>query len=623
MMDFQFLRDWTVLFDKSRTATIAPGILKSNPKAMQVLYILSSINACGWYRLLQLAWAINTEHYDDINITITNWCSAQLYQNPHFKIIGTQRVYEPHIYQVMQEQNPNIVYTFELDDDLSNLAPDNPAYDAFMNADAQRVLNNMTKAADYVTVSTDVLKTTLQNKNKNVRVIPNGIDLSIYGNLNDLPRNYETDDVVIGWTGGHSHGEDLQQIISAIKEILNKYPKVKFLFGGFGTFEGFNDLPPDRFQRFDWTKNLYEHYSRLYNIDIGLCPLKDSEFNSNKSNLKYIEMAGLGIPVIASDVPAYNRTITDGQDGLLVSPKGKCHLRWVKALEKLIQDKALRKRIGMAGKELVKRKFDQRIMAKQTANWYKKIVDEKLKKGISSMVISKPQVDKISVVVPCFNQEKYIEETLQSIKANSKTMEFEVIVVDDASTDKSVEVIQNYIDKEKDMDIRLLKQDKNMGVSAARNRGISEAKYKFIVCVDGDDILPTNYLKANYNNITSNNLDVSYTSSTCFDSSDKIYDWPEYSEEKIRKGPFINCSAMFRKSLWEKVGGFDEGMSLGWEDYEFWLRIAKRTKRIGKCLESSLFWRVKGSSRTTVADKNLDAIKSYIKDKHKDWYLGV
>ena len=88
---------------------------------------------------------------------------------------------------------------------------------------------------------------------------------------------------------------------------------------------------------------------------------------------------------------------------------------------------------------------------------------------------------KFSVIVPLYNKELYIENTILSILKQSYT-DFEIIVVDDGSTDNSYEIVERIQDSR----IRLVSK-KNGGVSAARNYGISLARYSYIVCIDGDD----------------------------------------------------------------------------------------------------------------------------------------
>ena len=86
-----------------------------------------------------------------------------------------------------------------------------------------------------------------------------------------------------------------------------------------------------------------------------------------------------------------------------------------------------------------------------------------------------------SIVIPLYNKAEYVPKTLASV-LNQTYSDFELIIVDDGSTDDSLEVINSFVDNR----IKIVKQ-KNGGVSAARNRGIIEAKYELIALLDADD----------------------------------------------------------------------------------------------------------------------------------------
>ena len=90
---------------------------------------------------------------------------------------------------------------------------------------------------------------------------------------------------------------------------------------------------------------------------------------------------------------------------------------------------------------------------------------------------------KVSIVVPVYNGERYIRETLQSVKRQTEE-DWELLLVDDVSTDKSLEVIEEYVNDQ----IHLIRLPENSGAAAARNRGIKEAKGKYLAFLDADDI---------------------------------------------------------------------------------------------------------------------------------------
>ena len=101
-----------------------------------------------------------------------------------------------------------------------------------------------------------------------------------------------------------------------------------------------------------------------------------------------------------------------------------------------------------------------------------------MKKGIIRM---------ISIIVPVYNAALYIEQTIQQVKAQTYT-DWELLLVEDCSKDNSCYVIENYLEKEPDYRIRFVKQEQNQGAAAARNRGLEEAKGRYIAFLDADDV---------------------------------------------------------------------------------------------------------------------------------------
>lgn len=111
----------------------------------------------------------------------------------------------------------------------------------------------------------------------------------------------------------------------------------------------------------------------------------------------------------------------------------------------------------------------------------------------------------ISVIIPLYNVENYIYDCLLSFE-NQSYKNFEVIIVDDGSTDKSLEVVKIYIEKSK-MNIKIIEQE-NQGVSVARNTGIINSKGDYICFVDSDDMVSSRYLQELFEKITEE-IDVS------------------------------------------------------------------------------------------------------------------
>lgn len=193
----------------------------------------------------------------------------------------------------------------------------------------------------------------------------------------------------------------------------------------------------------------------------------------------------------------------------------------------------------------------------------------------------------ISVVIPLYNKHNLIAKTLQSVFAQTFT-DYEIVIVDDGSTDGSAEVVQSI----KDSRIKLIRQ-KNSGVSAARNRGIKESTGDYIAFLDADDEWKSDYLNTLYNlilqypeaNIFTTRYEFKNELNQChdnvvnrikFEGENGIID--NYFDIAISSDPPLWTSAVVAsKKALESIGGFPLGVTSG-EDLITWARLATKYK---------------------------------------------
>lgn len=192
--------------------------------------------------------------------------------------------------------------------------------------------------ADMVSTTTDILKDKLSAINKNTVVLPNLIDFEQYPIVEHVKKR-----IRVGWQGGASHYEDLYMMAPAIKKILKKYDNVDFVFWGDLRMYGlFRDIPMERVECHQWVKQIcYPYKLACMNLDIGLCPVVNNEFNRNKSAIKHLEYSVVKAATVASNMPPYSPVIRHGENGLLVKED-----EWFDAIEMLIVDKEKRERIA-------------------------------------------------------------------------------------------------------------------------------------------------------------------------------------------------------------------------------------------------------------------------------------
>lgn len=224
----------------------------------------------------------------------------------------------------------------------------------------------------------------------------------------------------------------------------------------------------------------------------------------------------------------------------------------------------------------------------------------------------------ISVIVPCYNQAQYLDECLQSVY-NQSFENWECIIVDDGSPDNTKLVAASWL--QKDSRFRYIYQE-NKGVSAARNNGIKSADGEWILPLDGDDKIGERYLELAEKEFTSYSL--IYCKLNLFGLVKKKLDVRDYNyQELLFFNPFF-CSCFFLKKHWVSVGGYDEEMKHGLEDWEFWINICyNQTITVKKLDYTGFFYRRKDNSVDTSInnhEKLKDLVKNYIVTKHSIHY---
>ncbi len=201
----------------------------------------------------------------------------------------------------------------------------------------------------------------------------------------------------------------------------------------------------------------------------------------------------------------------------------------------------------------------------------------------------------ISVIMPCYNQAKYMPEALQSL-LNQDYPHWECIIVNDGSPDNTEEVAKEWV--EKDKRFKYFRKT-NSGVSDTRNYGVSQAIGEYIVPLDGDDKLGPHYFSEAIKAF-SNDPDIKliYSDIILFGVKNEKIVNPEFVFEKMLTENQIHSFAMFKRADFLEVGGYNLNMYDGIEDWDFYLSLIKPNDKVVKLNAFHGYYRIKEASRS-------------------------
>ncbi|WP_347159309.1 glycosyltransferase family 2 protein [Pontibacter chitinilyticus] len=227
----------------------------------------------------------------------------------------------------------------------------------------------------------------------------------------------------------------------------------------------------------------------------------------------------------------------------------------------------------------------------------------------------------ISIITPCFNHGKYIQETVDSIRNYNWKIPIEHIIVNDGSTDSGT---LNELNKLKRQDIIVIDQ-KNGGPSAARNTGIKAARGKYILPVDADNkIFPSVFEKAYDLLEQDSTLSVVYTDVEHIGEKEGVWKVGKLKELSLLNRNQIDTCALIKKGDLIEVGGYDEDIPFrGNEDWELWLRMMFNNKKFYYLEEVGFQYRTLSNSLSrTDSGPNHAVNKDYIVAKHQAAYAA-
>lgn len=208
------------------------------------------------------------------------------------------------------------------------------------------------RLATEVIVGNSHLAEYARHHNSRVHIVPSTVSLRTY----KLRPSRGNNPPVIGWSGSHSSAQYLPLVYGALKRLRHRRP---FRFLVIGT-EGLS-VPGVETECRSWSSA--KEVEDLWDLDVGIMPLPDEPWARGKCGMKAIQYMGVGIPPVVSPVGANREIVVEGWNGLFASSED----RWVEALDRLLCDHELRRRLGREARRTVETRFSAEVQAPRVA----------------------------------------------------------------------------------------------------------------------------------------------------------------------------------------------------------------------------------------------------------------
>ena len=464
-------------------------------------------------------------------------------------------------------------------------------------------------ASDVCTATTVELASHVRRFHKTCYVVPNCFDETTWSasRLAVRRRRAQPSDglIRIGYAGGtRTHQKDFAVVVDAVAHVLRERENCRLVL-----FRWSEDKQPvvyaDEFasmsgleHQIEWRDlvPLRELPEEMARFDINLAPLEvGNPFCEAKSELKFFEAALVDVCTIASPTGPFKRSIRDGINGFLATDQAS----WYTILLSLVDDPGLRSRISHAAYYDALQMFGPRRLTDETGS-----LMEQLKGGESAArafelsllrgargLSPAPKVPEsevmfatdclqaadVTVVIPLYNYAHYVTEALNSVYSQTLKV-LDLVVVDDQSNDESLSVVLEWVKRnaKRFNRVQVLRNRVNSGLGLTRNTGFEAAETPFVLPLDADNRLLPECCEACLQEIRRSNAAFAYPTIRKFGDSVDLMGTSQYWPQRLAGGNYIDAMAMISKTAWVLVGGYDRMVHNGWEDYDFWCRLAER-----------------------------------------------
>jgi hypothetical protein len=296
---------------------------------------------------------------------------------------------------------------------------------------------------------------------------------------------------------------------------------------------------------------------------------------------------------IASPTGPFRRAIRDGVTGRLAGTPEE----WYHALRELIDDPEVRRRMAHAAYLDVLGRFGPQEGATRLQSVLEQLSGTERSarafqlEWLRRRSATPPEFDiprssvafradrlgaaEVTVVIPLYNYAHFVEEALESVRAQT-VQRLDLVVVDDASTDGSLHVATGWAQRNAGRFNRLLvlRNEVNSGLARSRNVGFDAAETPFVLPLDADNHLLPNCCATLLNALGGSRAGFAYSMLQCFGDAEHVLGTEPFAPMRFASSNYIDAMALVAKWCWAKVGGYTH-IRYGWEDYDFWCKCVE------------------------------------------------
>jgi glycosyltransferase involved in cell wall biosynthesis len=246
----------------------------------------------------------------------------------------------------------------------------------------------------------------------------------------------------------------------------------------------------------------------------------------------------------------------------------------------------------------------------------------------ASLVVEKygsAEAPPITVSVSVYNYQRYIVPCLESV-ARQTLAELDLIIVDDGSSDGSLETVEDWLEQNGDRfnRYRLVRHEANSGLAAARNSGFRFAETESVFVLDADNLLYARCLERLLAALDNCAASFAYCYLEKFGDLSCLQNTAAWNPEALQYGNIIDAMVLLRKSAWEEVGGYSRLDVMGWEDFDLWFKMAKLGRWGVQVPEILARYRVHGQSMLkNVTNPSVDKLWHYLRGTYPEFFTDV